>query len=141
MLFLFKFCVLLTEAVYATGCVEKALLAGKERMACGAHFNVDCLALGGEDLLLMTASTNDCRIEYFWVNVFFHQTFGVHTSHAVQGENAASSFGFCFRQRRRLCSILSTRQAIIKESHKKCKRLFYLRSASHSQRHGAPCEA
>ncbi len=62
----------LFEFVDSTGDIQKILLAGKERVAVRANFNMEFL-FGGTRGKGVAAGTNDFGIcEICWVKVFFH---------------------------------------------------------------------
>ena len=63
--------VLLLETVYASACINKLLLTGKEGVALGADFNLDVLLRGtGFDNLAASAG-NGCSL-ILGMNVLFH---------------------------------------------------------------------
>ena len=76
---------LLVEAVNASAGVNQLLLAGIERVALGANFDLDVL-LGGAGLNDFAASTTDRRLFVFRMDTFLHH---IHLFLAfVKGQNA-----------------------------------------------------
>ena len=66
--------VLLAEAVDTAGGVDEALLAGEERMASGADFDVHDFALGGENFHDVAAGADELSLVHFRMDAFFHGT-------------------------------------------------------------------
>jgi hypothetical protein len=62
----------LVEAIDASGGVDQLLLAGKERVASGADFDVQVALFGRARLERLAASAGNCDIDVFWMNSWFH---------------------------------------------------------------------
>ena len=62
----------LVEAIDASCGVDQLLLAGKERVASGADFNVQVALLGRARRERLAASAGNCDIDVFWMNSWFH---------------------------------------------------------------------
>ena len=62
----------MTELLNATGGVHDLLLAGVERMALGADFDVEIAASGGAGLELVAATAGDSHVRIIWMNIGFH---------------------------------------------------------------------
>jgi len=65
----------LTEAFDATGGIDDLLLAGVERMALGADFDVERLAAGRASLEFVAATARDIDFDVVRVYRFFHDRF------------------------------------------------------------------
>jgi len=65
------FRVFLIETLDTTSSVNQLLLAGEERMAVRADFNVNVF-LGRSRRPGMAAGANDVTFDVFWMNSFFH---------------------------------------------------------------------
>ena len=61
----------LLELVNASACINELLLAGEERMALGADFNLQ-IALGGARLDFCAASTLDGALFIFGMDLILH---------------------------------------------------------------------
>ena len=61
----------LFELVDTTACIDKLLLAGKERMALRANFNAQ-ITLGGSGLYDFAACTGNRAFLVFGMNTLFH---------------------------------------------------------------------
>jgi hypothetical protein len=62
----------LVEAIDASCGVDQLLLAGKERVASGADFDVQIALLGRARRERLAASAGNCDIDVFWMNSWFH---------------------------------------------------------------------
>jgi hypothetical protein len=62
----------LTELLDAAGGVNNLLLAGVERMALGANFDVHVLGGGGACLELIAATASYVDFSIVWMNVGLH---------------------------------------------------------------------
>src|SRR6202021_558371 len=64
--------ILLAEFIDATAGIHNFLLAGVERMAVGANFDLQILANGRARLEMVAAGASDRDDFVFWVNAGFH---------------------------------------------------------------------
>jgi hypothetical protein len=64
--------VLLLEPFDAAGGIEDFLLAGIERVAFGAHLDVQIVVERRTRLELVAATANDVNFLIFWMNFIFH---------------------------------------------------------------------
>jgi hypothetical protein len=71
--------VFLTEFFHATGGIDDLLFAGIERMAQGAHFDMQVPAVGGTRLEAVSAAASD--VDFFVIRV----SFGLHALLSFRG--------------------------------------------------------
>ena len=62
----------LIEAIDSPGSIDQLLLAGKERVASRANFDVQVAFLGRAGLERLAASAGNIYFDVFWVNSWFH---------------------------------------------------------------------
>ena len=60
------------KAIHASGGVYQLLLAGKERVASGADFDVQVALFRGTGLERLAAGAGNCDLDVFRMNSWFH---------------------------------------------------------------------
>ena len=64
--------VFLAELLNTTSGIHDLLLAGVERMALGADFDIEIAAGSGAGLELVAATAGDSHVRIIWLNIGFH---------------------------------------------------------------------
>lgn len=71
------FTVFFTEFVDSSSGVDYPLFTGIERVACGAYLDLKILTQYGPGFEGIAATTSDCDLFVFWMNVWFHVCFQI----------------------------------------------------------------
>ena len=71
------FTVFFTEFINPSCGVDYSLFTGIKRMACGAYLNLKILTQYGPGFEGIAATTSDCDLFVFWMNVWFHVCFQI----------------------------------------------------------------